>query len=392
MNKNFIITHAYHFLSEAILTFLFILPVMYFHYQVTPYWVYLGIVIGIAIVFSSYAWLKWKQLPYILTAPIIFIVFYTIGYPIGLSLAFAGLLTWRYIAIRSEMHINRENLYIIMSILLGTGIMIFVRDGQALMLVFVQLLIVMIGNISSHAAKIGKGDKKDFNRQFWGGFLGFFLAITTLIYLFSDEIRTLFIRSYQVITNGFIEMVTSLASEVVPDIELGDFVEYSDNEQQLDTMEEAELGESIFNEVSLFGSIYIIITGIIICLVLIMLVLFIKSRFTFKEPEEEKKVDYHKTEEKLTRYKSHERRLYRKRMKKIDHPVRKMIYRFEHLAAKHGKGRHPFETIEEWLSRIGYSVDLYVYQKVRYGCMEVNEKEIVQLKQSLEQIENHFNS
>lgn len=47
--------------------------------------------------------------------------------------------------------------------------------------------------------------------------------------------------------------------------------------------------------------------------------------------------------------------------------VRKIIYQFEGKANKVKLGRIPYETLEEWLNRLGVSSYFNIYQMVRYG-------------------------
>jgi len=47
--------------------------------------------------------------------------------------------------------------------------------------------------------------------------------------------------------------------------------------------------------------------------------------------------------------------------------VRKIIYQFEGKANKVKLGRIPYETLEEWLNRLGVSSYFNMYQMVRYG-------------------------
>ncbi|WP_156914203.1 hypothetical protein [Paucisalibacillus globulus] len=69
------------------------------------------------------------------------------------------------------------------------------------------------------------------------------------------------------------------------------------------------------------------------------------------------------------------------------HPVRKLIYDFECKANKGNYGRKPFETLEDWLPRIGIQEkNLESYQRIRYGNMDVSEREVEDLKRELDMI------
>src|SRR5699024_2743369 len=77
----------------------------------------------------------------------------------------------------------------------------------------------------------------------------------------------------------------------------------------------------------------------------------------------------------------------KKLFQKPVHPVRKMVYQFERTAAKYKMGRRQFETVEDWMERIGLEADFTVYEKVRYGKVEVSESEAIQLKEEIRKIE-----
>lgn len=72
------------------------------------------------------------------------------------------------------------------------------------------------------------------------------------------------------------------------------------------------------------------------------------------------------------------------------HPARKAVLHFEEFAKKQGLGRHSSETIEEWLTRIEVNTDIGIYQRVRYGDMEISEEELQQLKDELTEMETRL--
>lgn len=64
--------------------------------------------------------------------------------------------------------------------------------------------------------------------------------------------------------------------------------------------------------------------------------------------------------------------------------VRKHVFQLERYADRHKKGRESFETWQEWLSRIGINeTSLGVYEKVRYGEVEISEKELQAFEQDI---------
>lgn len=389
-NKHLVITHAYHFLSESIIIFLAILPIMFQHYEGIPYLVYVGISVVICVLFSLYDHFELRYIPFILSLPMIIVVFYVTGYPISLSIIFAGLLTWRYLAIRSELYLKREALYIILTFVLAIGIFAFIQDIQALILVFFQLIIVVFGNLLSHMAVLEKADKRPFNRNFWVTFGGMFSAIAVGVFLMSDIVGWLFVKLYYLFGDLLVFIAGSIAS-IIPDDFDNDSIELIEEMEGAPIEEEVEEGVSIFHLVATAVNSYLIISLLIVAIGLLLLILAFRSRIKIRKAEQEEDQDYVVMNEKNPSSKSFfSSPFFRRKRRKFDHPVRKMIYDFERNAYKHNQGRHSFETIEEWLTRIGFTSDLEVYQKVRYAGMDVSDIEVEKLVQDIKEIEMNF--
>ena len=88
--------------------------------------------------------------------------------------------------------------------------------------------------------------------------------------------------------------------------------------------------------------------------------------------------------------KKQKKRALRRLFEKSMHPARKIVLHFEKQAKKNGYGRNKTETIEEWLRRLKISTDFLVYQKVRYGELDVSDEEIQGLKNELTEIETRL--
>src|SRR5699024_11721321 len=77
-------------------------------------------------------------------------------------------------------------------------------------------------------------------------------------------------------------------------------------------------------------------------------------------------------------------RLYDSLFQRPSHPVRRLLYQFERKMIGTSYERHSFETIDRWSKRIGLATNLEVYQKVRYGNLEVNNEEVEKFKKELD--------
>jgi len=87
----------------------------------------------------------------------------------------------------------------------------------------------------------------------------------------------------------------------------------------------------------------------------------------------------------LNLYNKFVRNLYQSKIRN-KHPVRKMVHEFERQTMKHKIGRKKSETLNEWFERIGLGVSVNVYQKVRYGNMDVTDREMELLRLELERV------
>src|SRR5699024_919049 len=64
------------------------------------------------------------------------------------------------------------------------------------------------------------------------------------------------------------------------------------------------------------------------------------------------------------------------------------IYLFELDAEKADAGRYSYETLDAWMERLGFQIDLAAYKRVRYGGHEnVNEEEAQTLKEQLQAVQ-----
>src|SRR5690606_14645878 len=138
--RNLKVIHAYHFISEAIIVYLLLLPVVFHHYMQVDYWIFIFLVLGLALTYTIIAKYSTGHLWYFLSVPVVIAVFLMVGYPLGLSITFTGLMTWRYIAIRSEMYLQRENMYLILTLVLTVLGLLFLRDLVFLFIFVFQLI------------------------------------------------------------------------------------------------------------------------------------------------------------------------------------------------------------------------------------------------------------
>ncbi|WP_163971593.1 DUF4129 domain-containing protein [Oceanobacillus halotolerans] len=388
--KQRIILYAYHYMSEAILLFFVTLPIMYLNYNWIPYWGYIGIAILTCIVFSVYTYVTRSYMWYIFTAPLIGICFYLVGFPLFLTVLFASVLTWRYMNIRNEDDVKRENMYLKLTLFLSIGLMLFIPDIEIIIFVFIQFLILIFGYISGHLSVIQKSDRTQMNYSL-GLFIAamFLVGAVSLLYTF-DIARFVLTKVWQGITY-ILGIVTTFIANILESIVITFEPMEQDSSQSI-----IEQGERIFEsrETGDTPLIEVIIPYIIwgIILVIAAVVLYLiarqwKRKFAVTPGQVQ---DNHVSYEQLDQVKKEKdhflKRIFRNYKQRPTHPVRKMVYQLEHRLADSPFARKPSETVEEWVKRIGIDSELDVYQKVRYGELEVKDEEVRQLQEVMSKI------
>lgn len=389
-NRHPIITHAYHFLSEAFILFLLILPFMHYYYNWVPYWTYVLTSLGICLLFSIFS--KWfiSFGPYITSVPFMIVAFYMLKFPIVISVILGVTLTWRYINIRIETMISRENSYIRWTLVLATLNVLFINDRELIIYVFLLFMILIIGYISGHLAVIHRDDRKRFDQKFWLYIMGGLAIGTVIVYFSFNTIRFIVAKIWA----GFsyvLTLVGGLLVSLLQNIELDFRPDYEDPEQ-LGEQESPIPEEFQHSDTYLLENITPIIIWIMIALIIgalvWMAIRLYRGRFeAHRQVDESDVVSYGNLDESNERGENLFQRMIKNYFKTPQHPIRKMVYQFERKAAKANYGRHRYETIENWMERIGLDMDLDTYQKVRYGHMEVSDDDIKDLKKQLENME-----
>ncbi|MBP3038393.1 hypothetical protein J9303_02585 [Bacillaceae bacterium Marseille-Q3522] len=82
---------------------------------------------------------------------------------------------------------------------------------------------------------------------------------------------------------------------------------------------------------------------------------------------------------------------YRRKIKAPGNRIRKEIFLLEKYAKKHRKGRRPFETVVDWLRRIGinkYELMNQIYENARYGNKPISEEEEHHYKMEIKRIKH----
>src|SRR5699024_2482846 len=390
-NKHLNITFAYHFLSEAIILLLIATPILYLHYRWVPYWTYLMLIIALCFVFSLLSKRTTKYSAYLVMAVPLLIVFYLLDYPHIVNIAFTTLLIWRYLDIRSRsmVDLNRENGYIILTIILTTLVVIIVKDSEIIIYASMQMIGLVFGNIYSHLAVMKKEDRRQFNFKS-SAYIIVPLLLGTLVFIPIFQSGKFLLSQ---LWDGFRSIVVLIASVIGQILHL--LVQDRSWSNNAEIEESMPLAGEYYNELESESLIEIIapyvIIGVSLVIVTLIIILAIKLSKKMMKPLKQMPasnlVSYSHIDKGMSTTKDI-LKSFRKRFTKPRDPIRRLVFDFERRTIRLEKGRKPFETIEEWLRRIGYSANLDIYQKVRYGEEKVSNKEVNELKIELKKIES----
>lgn len=392
-NKQLTITYGYYFYSEAIISFLIILPIINTFYQWKPYLLYLALAIVITVLFSLIHMRTKRYAIFMIAGVGILVLFSLCGFPFALSFLFTVLLTWRYIHIQNKKDIERDRLYVKLILLLSIFHILVYAENIVLIFPFLQLLlgiaVQMIGNLIT----IEKRDRKRIDFRIWIYILLTFVIGAGGLLFVSNYIKTAFQTIWRILSS-IIAFILSLPLYLLEFLNFDYHTDYEPPENQkikeerMNEQQPAMDSSIIENNVDFFY-------WIIAILAFIAVTLLIVRHFKKKLPDRPEYVSHHNItyEHLLDKQKNRKGVFFSKRyFHAPNHPIRKLVHQFEKRAAKSGKERKPFETLEEWLTRIGFTTYLNTYQKVRYGNETVTEIEKRQLKNQLKkmsaQIEN----
>ncbi|SES64225.1 hypothetical protein SAMN05216389_101212 [Oceanobacillus limi] len=386
MTSNQFVKAAYSFISEALIIFLLILPVLYFYDEVIPYWGYLGIAFLACFLFSFISIKNLSNTLYLIAAPILLVLFMFIGLPIFLSFIVTALWIWRYVWMRSGMVLIHPVSYISFTILLSLMMLLVTKESYIIVYLLVQFFVIVFGNSLSHIVEMKRDERKQVN---YGMGLYFFLA------LIIGSISAYWILQrpivYSLLT-GAMDFVFSVVGRFVGLFQFLEDQKFGEDKEQLeiDNGTAASFGADPNQPGPLSGDRISSGSNWIWLVLAIITLLFLtylwKKRKIFVRKQKLNNEDSVTVHQKENNTKSSFKRK-RRRFTEPQHVIRKLVYRFEKKTLHTKYERKSFETLEDWLNRIGVTSYLHAYQKVRYGEQPVSEQEITGLKQELKIIE-----
>jgi hypothetical protein len=375
LNRQYI-SDLYHFIAENVIISIIMLLPIHFYYNWIPAWSILTFTIPLCVIFTT---LEKREIAYPYFYLIVLVLipgFLLFGYSLFLSITISIIMVWRYIRIREVMVIGKETSYIILTAVLSLFVYLITEQLYSIIVLFLQLLVNVIGFLYSNLATVHHNRLKWLNLRMlssliiflcFGGALAFWVSKQDLIIKAWDAIVYFIFLNLGRVLN----FISFIEDETINEIEIN-LVEGMGSPPEL--ISENKLVATAFG--GYFG------IGMIISVIgLVTIILIFKGDRLAHDRLEGKPNKL--VIESANRFGENRGFLKKWKIGK-KHRVRVLVHQFERKTAKHQLGRKKSETIDEWLKRIGLEVNIHVYQKVRYGEMNVSDQEVENLRLDLE--------
>jgi len=387
------ISYVYHFFSEVVLAFLFMIPFMYYVYEWVPYWRYLALVCVACCLLFMWPSRVMRTLRIAIVIPTLIALFLLWGFPVVFGILFPVVFIWRYLNIINASILERENSYIKVSMGLATIYTLLIQGVEIIVYTFGLFVILIFGYMVGHMQQVEKQQRHLGHQMFT--YTALTISTGVLItYLAYDIIKWVTAKLW--LAYGYVMIV--LGDVGIRLMEMGGF-EFP--EADVDNNLTAN-GGNTNNQLTNHSETKLFMTGDLATYIYVGIAIFIGIIFIWyiyrllnKQPTSDHQTTSHHVSYDILsddhfQKKSIFKRLFHRHWKKPAHTVRKMLYDLERRAKKNGQGRHSYETVENWLGRFNIQADMSVYERVRYGGEHVSDKEIEALQRELEAVELHL--
>lgn len=381
------ITYAYHFICELMITFFLSIPIFYYYYDMAPYMSFSFMLLASTVIHVQMLQRVTSYVPYMIFTPCFIVIFYLLDYPIFMSILFGTVMTWRAIVLRKEHRLDGEGTYLRWILILSVIIPLLVHDLMFILFVVSVLFLLIIGNIVRNMTVLPKHDRRSKSVGFLGGmFIVVVAGVTVIAYSFHG-VRTILGWVWTAISTVLVWIGSSfvyvLSLIPMPEVKEEEEIENAVLGEQQDIPEGTGLEEAFINDILHWA----FMIGCIIAAFFLYRFIRKQLRKTFKPmAASEEHVTYEQME-----LEDERKRTWKDRFKRLiplpkDH-VRKRMYQFEKSMSQMNQGRKPAETIEEWVNRTGWDIHFDLYQRVRYGTYQATNEEVRQLEDMMEHVE-----
>ncbi|GAA0499808.1 hypothetical protein GCM10008986_28810 [Salinibacillus aidingensis] len=383
------------FLQQTLVIYLIGVPVLYLLNEFLPLPEYLLMVFLIGFVLIEMRQRVKTYAPYILTVPVV-ILFCTqllkLSWFSSIVLALTLILLFIH-QLKEGSFENEKNVLLITFSLAVIEVLIFSRP-EVIWVAVLQFFLLYAGFYVRQYTSIQRHTAEDVPVQQvmkLPGLLGIiFLSMGLLVFMVFTPVRAVF----RLMLEGVAVMLTAVLQFIGLGIDLTGIteLEVEDSEQSsMNTLNE-DMNQNQYQFVN-DGAASVINQSVNVLLWIGMILLFIVAILLAKKFFGRELVGYQPKQnpsdvEYILESSENDRlrtSLLKRFSRKPNHQARRLFFQFEQFAIKHGFGRKPHETIENWFTRIDLplsSVD--TYQKVRYGEEETTPREVKRLKKELD--------
>ncbi|WHX24992.1 hypothetical protein QNH47_12525 [Virgibacillus halodenitrificans] len=393
IKQNELIVLYYQLISEYLLFYLFLHPILIATNTSISYGVYISIII-ISLLLHAVVqrWVRNFSLYAIMFMSLLIILLLVYGISTFLVILLTIFLVWRQIVHDEEADAKNQKVLIVVMLSIFIFDIYWMYDEQLIWIALTFLVVLIAGYMVSN---ISHGRNGYHQLKFIGFTIASMLIGGILLYLLYDVIQPatgflwssvaqllmIFAKGIAYLIDvspleieGIREMITSNNTNNVK-MEMPDEIPRSDNEDKVD--------QAITDSFSSWWLLSVFVASL-----LILLFFFLKKKHMSKKLEvveaegsvSQSPVEKRETKNRLTRSNS-------KKRWKVDNEIRKQVMELEELAFEKGYGRLKYETIEEWLERLELNTSqLKIYQNVRYGNKYATEEETVYFKEEISRI------
>lgn len=329
---------------------------------------------------------KGKWLFFLIILPLLLIAGHVLFSSLIFSLILSLLLYWRTIANFYEQDKSNEGKWLVATILLGILFLFFstAKAELIILLMICQITFIFIGRFVNQWFQLDSlvNEKSRFFIPFM--FIVFFIGGTGLLF-------TAGINVFKWLFFSVIKMVVFILSFILKPffnwaemqdwtIKIEELINIQGGVEFDDSTLNIEKTESIFS----VDPAQIITLLLIVCIVFLFVYVFKRKKSALRLSNIHKDSGFSSE----SSYDLETPRLFA--LNKSTPPsdqIRKEIYGFERFARKYDIGREPFESLSDWMERIGisnYELINSIYEKVRYGESIYSEKEAKEFKNDLE--------
>ncbi|MBE4908988.1 hypothetical protein IMZ08_13040 [Bacillus luteolus] len=390
---------VYQYIMEVIFLYI-VLVLFYFHTTSLP--PILPFIIIVA--FGGLAYLSLlsrlkNRTPFfvvMILIPIIAYVSSMFGYGFGMSLVLSAFVCWRVIAYYNQGYRPSESTILVVTLIvgflvyLGSVVQGYPLKNIALYLIISQLLFLMFGKMINGIYISSVSNKSQTVGKQTGSMAGMFFGLTVAAAVIAVGFPLLF----KFVLSGLMSLVgKGMYAISVPLFNAVDNAEFSSNSQgdtggvsgwdkALEDKELQAIGESLFNIWTVLG----ILSIIVIAVIAFMLA---RKRMIRSEEVVAAGIPFSMTTGNAGLA---EQSWFKKRKDAPSEKVRRLVLELETHAAKKGRGRFGYETVEEWLSRERFLDRNLVsaYEKVRYGEEQLSEIENAQCDDIVKQLKSQM--